>query len=290
VAGTTYQAFEAFLEAITITDYQKTSIVAGRTAGANRDLKDAFPATCDLPFVEAKLMGSAAKGTVIRPIDDVDVLAIFSNEKKAWQNKYWNDSQAFLYRIKRAYDGYNAVPVGARGQAIRVFYEGGGHVDVAPVFIKGDGVYHLPSGDKSWILTSPFKANQWFADKNKDLGYNLAPLVRMLKKWNQSHSKRLRSFHMETMAASSFSSLGGNKRQNLLKFFEWAGKHIDVNDPGGQSGLLSGYLSWTARNEVLRSFELAAERAAKAISAEANGDHDEAKRLWKIVLGDSFLV
>ncbi len=125
-------------------------------------------------------------------------------------------------------------------------------------------------------------------DKNAELDYNLAPLVRMLKKWNSAHSKRLRSFHLETVAGHTFRTLGSNRRSGLQKFFEWAGSHLDVNDPGGQSGLLSGYLSFAARDQVRRSFDAAAERATKAVSAENSGDHEEAKRLWRIVLGSSF--
>jgi len=288
MSGTTYQAFEDFMESITITDYQKTSIVAGRTSGVNADLKEAFPSTSDLPFIEAKLMGSAAKGTIVRPIDDVDVLAIFSNENKAWQNSYQYDSQAFIYRIRKAYDGFHAVQVGTRGQAIRVFYQNGGHVDVAPVFIQADGVYHLPSGAEGWILTAPFKANEWFLKKHAELGYNLATLVRLLKKWNQAHSKRLKSFHLETMAAHSFSSLSSNRRTGLQKFFEWSGSYLDVSDPGGQSGSLSGYLTWSGKDEVRKSLAQASDRSLKALAAEEQGDNDEAKRQWRIILGSSF--
>ncbi|MCW2539792.1 MAG: hypothetical protein JWN95_1517 [Frankiales bacterium] len=288
MAGTTAQAFTDFMEAITITEYQKTSIVGGRKAGIARDLGEAFPASSDLPLVEVRLMGSAAKGTIIRPIDDVDVVAIFSNVKDAWRDKYQYDSQAFLYRIKRAYDGYSVAQVGARGQAVRVFYDGGGHVDVAPVFIKGDGVYHLPSGTGGWILTAPFIANDWFAGRNRDLDYHLAPLVRMLKKWNLAHSKRLQSFHLETIAAHTFSSVSGNRRVGLQKFFEWGGTHLSVKDPGEQSGQLNDYLSWQDEQEIKTSFVAASNRALRAIEAEASGDHDEAKRLWRIILGSSF--
>jgi hypothetical protein len=76
----------------------------------------------DLPFLQGRLIGSASKGTIVRPLDDIDVLATFSNEKNAW-NKYCYDSQAFLYRIKRAYNGFVTAQVGARGQAIRVFFK-----------------------------------------------------------------------------------------------------------------------------------------------------------------------
>lgn len=287
MALTTYQAFEQFMVDITITEYQKTSIVEARKNSVIENLTSTFPATSDMPFHEGRLIGSAAKGTIVRPLDDIDVLAIFSNVNNAW-SKYRTNSQAFLYRIRNAYDGIETAQVGARGQAVRIFFQSGGHVDVAPVFMQSDGVYQLPNGNGSWILTSPFVANKWFREKNASLSYNLAPLVRLLKKWNVAHSKRLRSFHLETIAGQTFSTLNSNRRTSLEKFFEWAGGHLDVSDPGGQGGSLSGYLSWNARSEVRRSFDSARERATKAIAAENEGDHEEAKRLWRVILGSSF--
>lgn len=285
---TTAQAFTQFLSDISITDYQKTSIVAARKDAVVKNLTGAFPTTSDLPFLEARLMGSAAKGTIVRPLDDIDVLAVFSNENRAWQDKYQFDSQSFLYRIRRAYDGLSIAQVGARGQAVRVFFQTGGHVDVAPVFRQSADVFHLPNGTGGWLYTSPFVANKWFSARNAELGYNLSPLVRMLKKWNAAHSKRLQSFHLETVAANTFGTLGSNRRSGVKSFFEWAGGHIDVADPGGQSGSLSGYLGWTDRDEVRRSFAAAADRASRAIDAENNGDHAKAKQLWSWVLGPQF--
>ena len=284
---TTTQAFAQFLEDISVTEYQKTSIINARKDTVVANLSTTFPSTSDLPFSRAILMGSAAKGTIVRPIDDVDVLAVFSNANGAWST-YRYDSQAFLYRIRRAYDGLSVAQVGARGQAVRVFFQSGGHVDVAPVFFHGNDVYGLPSGDRSWINTAPTVANAWFARRNAELGHNLAPLVRLLKKWNGSHSKRLRSFHLETMAASVFRTLGTSRQAGLTSFFEWAPSNLDVNDPGGQSGSLSGYLSWTSRSDVIQSLRTAADRASKARAAEAASDHAEAKRLWRIILGSSF--
>jgi len=276
-----------FLTDISVTDYQKTSIINARRDRVVENLTTGFPSTSDLPFSHAILMGSAAKGTIVRPIDDIDVLAVFSNANGAW-NTYRSDSKAFLYRVRRAYNGLSTAQVGARGQAVRIFFNNGGHVDVAPVFPYGNDVYALPGGDGGWINTAPTVANAWFAKMHADLGHNLAPLVRLLKKWNNAHSKRLRSFHLETIAASTFKTLGSNRQSALASFFEWAPSHLEVSDPGGQSGALSGYLTWDGRQEVIQALGSAAERARKANEAEARGDHDEAKRLWRIILGSSF--
>jgi len=284
---TTSQAMAQFLADISVTDYQKSSIINARRDRVVENLATAFPSTSDLPFSRAILMGSAANGTIVRPIDDIDVLAVFSNVNSAWDT-YRLDSQAFLYRVRRAYSGLSTAQVGARGQAVRVFFQNGGHVDVAPVFSHGNDVYGLPGGDGGWINTAPTVANSWFAKKHADLNYNLAPLVRLLKKWNNAHSKRLRSFHLETVAASTFKTLGSNRQSALANFFEWGPSHLDIPDPGGQSGTLSSYLTWSGRQEIIQAFGSAAERARKANEAEARGDHEEAKRLWRIILGSSF--
>lgn len=284
---TTAQAFTQFLGDISATEYQRTSIIQARKKTVDDRLSEKFPSTADMPYSEGVLMGSAAKGTIIRPFDDIDVLAVFSNVSNAWAKYQW-DSKAFIYRIRDAYSGLSIQQVGTRGQAVRVFYKTGGHVDVAPVFAAGNGVYKLPNGSGGWIDTAPGIAGQWFAGRNQELGYNLGPVVRLAKSWNRAHSKRMRSFHLETVAGSAFSKIGSNYREALEKFFEWAPRHLHVNDPGGHSGDLCTYLTWSAEQSLRQALESAAERARRARAAEADGDHAEAKRLWKIVLGDDF--
>jgi hypothetical protein len=90
------------------------------------------------------------------------------------------------------------------------------------------------------------------------------------------------------MAAETFSSLGSNQRSALQKFFEWGGNHLYVSDPGGQSGLLNSYLSWGQEQDVKKSLNTASTNAIRAIEAEDRGDHDEAKRIWRIILGEDF--
>ncbi|MEV4310796.1 nucleotidyltransferase [Actinocrispum sp. NPDC049592] len=283
---TTAQAFDLLLEEITPTDYQKNTMVPARKESVRAKLSESFPASCDMPFWKIELIGSAAKSTAIRPIDDIDVLAVFSDEKNAY-SKYQFDSQKFLYRIREAYAGVETKQVGSRGQAVRVFYQSGGHVDIAPVFFKGGDDYYLPAGDGSWITTSPLKANEWFNRKNSELSYHLRPVVRFAKKWNKEHSKRFRSFHLETMAASCFSSLGSNYRSAMARFFEWAPSYLDVYDPGGHSGNLSSYMTWQQRQDAIASLQTAHSRADKALTAEAQGDHDEARRQWSIVFDET---
>lgn len=53
---TTSQAFDKFLEGITVTEYQKTSIINARKTRVVQNLNSAFPSSSDLPFSNAILL------------------------------------------------------------------------------------------------------------------------------------------------------------------------------------------------------------------------------------------
>lgn len=283
---TTTQTINQFLADLSLTDADRQR-VSQRKDTIHQRLSQVFASDNDLSLTRTVLMGSAAKGTITRPVEDIDVLAVFSNSGGAY-DRYRYNSQDFLYRIRSIYSGITTVKVGARGQAVRVFFKTGGYVDITPVFEYNSDIYYLPAGDGTWLTTAPLKGVQWYKEKNQDLSYRLTPLVKLLKQWNQSHSHRLNSFHLETMAASMFSGLSLNQQENLGRFFEWAPNYLDVSDPGGCSGNLSTYLGWNSRKEVMSSFETAALRAHQALEAEASKDYAESNRQWRVILGKSF--
>ncbi len=284
---TTVQAFAQFIDDIEPSDYHYDTMVPARKKTVDERLTEKFPSGNLTPFDEVYLIGSAAKKTATRPIDDVDVLAVFSNANNGYESFRYN-SQNFLYRIQQAYAGTSIQKVGTRGQAIRVFFQNGGYVDIACVFWSGNDNYLLPAGDGSWITTRPFAANNWFATRHAELSYNLKTFVKVLKKWNYAHSKRLNSFHLETMAGKVFASLNNNRRDALLVFFQNAGSYLNVMDPGGTGVVLGANISSNKRSDILNSFALAASRAKVAIEAEGRGDHSESKRQWRMVLGSDF--
>jgi hypothetical protein len=89
------------------------------------------------------------------------------------------------------------------------------------------------------------------------------------------------------MVGQTFSSQSSNQRTALDRLFELAGGVLDVQDPGGQSGSLSGHLIWAGRQQILDSFR----RPYDPSHSRHGGGGvrpDEAKRLWRLILGDSF--
>ena len=117
---TTAQAFDAFQEKITPTDAQRADITSKHEA-TEKYLRAAFPPSSTLPVARVILIGSAARGTTIRPVNDLDVMAEFTNKDKIFE-QYRKDSGAFLQRISVALNAKTSIgKIEARGQAVRLF-------------------------------------------------------------------------------------------------------------------------------------------------------------------------
>lgn len=287
MAFTTAHAMTQFVETISLTDAQKNE-VSSKVVATREYMSGAFPASSDLPVKRAIMIGSADRGTLIRPLMDVDVMAEFTNKDGVFE-KYRLDSGAFLQRIRTALNAKTSIQhIGARGQAVRLFYQSGAHVDIAPVFMWSGSGYALPSGTGSWITTDPEAQATWYSQRKATIGANLTPVVKLAKRWNKVHSSRFSSYHLEVMVATMFGSVGANHRDALKCFFEWAPNYLSVSDPAGHYGSLDDYLTWDSKQSILSRLSEALARARKALDAEAGGDHAEAKRLWKIELGDEF--
>ena len=117
MATTMTKAFDEFADKLLLTAVQKASIQS-RQSNTNDYLAEYFDAISDMPLTRTKVIGSAARETIIRPIDDIDVLAVFSNANGAYQ-KYQADSRKLLYRVGDALSKYKVEVVGARAETRR---------------------------------------------------------------------------------------------------------------------------------------------------------------------------
>lgn len=280
---TVSKSFDEFQANISLTTTQQQE-VRDKKASATAAVKRSFPASSNMTTTAQKLIGSAARSTIIRPLDDIDMLAVFDHTL-VWP-AYRNDSQAFLYRVRDALRSETSVRlVGSKGQAVRLQYATGAHVDLTPAFNRQGGGYLIPKGDGGWLSTNPDQHADFMAIRNQNLNQRLKPLVRMIKRWNRSHSSRLKSFHLEVMAQYGISSLASNEAQRAEDFFRNAEYRLDVADPAGLSGTFTASWSWDKRQEVLTSLRSARDRATKAREYERNGQIASAVGQWQIIFG-----
>lgn len=290
MAASIPKAFDEFEAKLRPTVNQKTTIASRRSATA-KYLGQSFGSNSGMELLSTRVIGSADRDTIIRPIGDIDVLAIFED---APFYSYQDDSRKFLYRVRDALSSYRVKVVGARGQAVRLFYDQPPHVDIVPAVKRDSGGYFIASGETDfwgrhrWLTTDPDRHARWISERNEALGYNLKPLIRLLKRWNREHSLHLRSFHLEVMVATTFGTMSSNRRTTSQKFFEWATDYIRVKDPAGHSGDLSSYMTWFSKDQFRSLLKSSSQRAKKAIEAEDSGNCAEAVRLWRIIYGPEF--
>jgi len=288
MALSTAQAFDAFYDAIN-QDAATTLKVTARKGYVRDALAKAFPSSATIQLEGTWVVGSMGRGTASKPFDDIDIMAHLHIDDDLWRRSYMANSSEFLYRVRTSLNQTSTVQkIGARGQAVRLFYQDGLSVDVAAVVKNSDGVYAIPNGTGGWLQTNPLQHASYINRRNGELGNNLKRFVIVVKQWNKAHSSRLSSFHLEMLAARTFSSLGSNRREALRAFFDYNLYKLSEFDPAGFGGDLASGLSTAARQAINQSLTTARDRADVALAAENAGNHAEAKRQWKMVLGDYF--
>jgi hypothetical protein len=290
VATTVAAAFNEFNTRVTPGERTWNKVYARRDAVVSV-LKKAFPLESDISYRSSKIIGSLGRNTAGTPVADIDLLVHLSVDMDLWDREYKYSSSKFLYRVRRSLDSESMVQkIGARGQAVRLFYADGLEVDVAPVEKYQDGSFAIPDGSGNWITTDPGKHETYLDRRNGELVGDLKKVIRFAKQWNKAHSSRLKSFHLEMLVARTFGTMDNNSREALKLFFDYNHKNLSVQDPAGYSGDLANGISWATRSAVNDSLSRASYRAGQALVAENRGNHREAIRLWGIILGDRFPV
>ncbi|WP_416484319.1 SMODS domain-containing nucleotidyltransferase [Streptomyces sp. CL12] len=252
-------------------------------------IKEAFPAGNAIRYQSHKIIGSLGRNTACNPVDDIDLMVYLHVDQDLWNRRYRYNSSEFLYRVRKALNENSPVrKIGSRGQAVRFFYADGLNVDVAAVEKYTSGDCCIPDGVGGWLTTNPNKHEAYLSDRSNVLGGDLKKVIRFAKKWNKAHSSRLSSFHLEMLVARTYGTLGSNSRTALRLFFDYNMRNLSVQDPAGFSGDLSAYLNCVSKGAVNDSLKSARDRADLALTAEKRGDHREAIRLWRIVLGNDF--
>lgn len=283
LVGTTARAFAKLDDMIRLSDEDRTVIDARRDE-AERALRAIFPPRCALPLVGVATIGSAGRDTMIRPLDEVDIFAVFSAANSAWKRFRW-DSRDLLLCVRNAIGGDRVQTIGTRGQALRVVYDTPPDVHLVPAFDHPRAGYVMPDRVGGWLPTRPERHASW----TEDLGPRVISAIRLLKAWNRVYGSHLRSFHIEVLAGTVLAGRGLNTRQALATVF----RHMDevglaVGDPADVGGDLSHYLRPDDLAALADPIRQARTYSEKAVAAEAAGNHEDAVALWGAIFGPEF--
>jgi len=184
-------SFQRFHGSLTLTEGMKQQI-SERLQAMQGFLQGTWRTPEVLPI------GSYARGTIVPPVKDADVLFVHAAGAPG------RDAAQVLREVNAALaQRYGATRV--QRHSVQVRFEDFA-IDVVPA-CGGDGRYYIPElkehGDPSrggaWIETTPRAQDERVRRANGTHGGFATRLIATLKHMNQGHGTRLKSFHLETM-------------------------------------------------------------------------------------------
>ena len=148
--------------------------------------------------VEKKVFGSYFWEIILpRKVDeksDVDIMVVFNNP-------YGYKPQSFLDRLKKFAEYYYSSSEIHQSSPSLVLELNHIKFELPPAY-KNYGIYYIPDGPSNWRTTDPDGFSDALIECNKNNGYKIKPVVRLLKHWNiQKNGRDLPSFLLEKTIA-----------------------------------------------------------------------------------------
>lgn len=243
------------------------------------------------------LIGSHARGTALGGSSDIDLLLVLSRSEVTRSGSLVSSNTVLKNVRQQLEDRYTTTDIGKDGQAVVVNFSDGKHpVDVVPAVYSGPGhnnypVYEIPDGGGGWMPTSPEVHNRYIAEADKQSGYKLGRVARILKFWRATRNAPLNSFHIELVLAqsgicSTVSSYGQVVADALSHFYRRDGRALQ--DPLGVSGWVQAVDTEAKRQQLVASLRESATHAQEAAKNDAFGSYPVAYKQWDIVFNGNF--
>jgi hypothetical protein len=290
-------------------------------------LKDLNSHDSDCPKITGHVpFGSFARKTKIRPLDDIDLLALIAGSgvavESTWDQYVFKlkiiDRYAFLARfddgsgyvsstrllnqIKKSLSkvkNYSKAEIKRTGEAIVLNLTSYTWVfDIVPSvpvvnYYNSTDYYLIPNGSGNWKRTDPRKDTEFVTRVNKQHNFNLLPTMRLLKYWNaRPHKPRLSSYYFETVALKVFdnSTVIDSFPKAIRYFFNIGTVYIDGScpDPKGLGQALDKDVDAETKRKVKAAMNEAYSAAGDALTYEAQDKQEVAINAWKKVFGPAF--
>ena len=277
-----------------------------------------------LLFGTTMSFGSFARRTKMRPLDDIDCLAMLRcgsttaisiasyeyelrDDGNKWLSPYADDkkyinSTKVLNAVKKALESvshYRQSEIGRNGSAVVLNLKSyDWSFDVVPACpvneSKGGTAYYLiPDGNGKWLATDPRKDQSRVTDANTLHENRYLPATRLMKFWNRRTTKPvLPSYYFETLITNR--ALAQQKYPSLQNavYDLLVGVKVTVlttcPDPKGLGQTLDANVETETKRKVYNAANDAQQAALLAINAEIAGDHKTAIGHWRSVFGTTF--
>jgi hypothetical protein len=292
------EAFDQFLRGLELTPSEQD-----KAARQQADLRERLRRQL-AGVVRDVLVGSYARKTAIRPLNDIDVFieldaTQWAARRRAAPVLLLEDVQRSL----RACYGATAPTTRIQGRSVNIEFTGTGiGYDIIPAFIvssPGSGtIYEIPDRTRqTWIKTNPESHRQRCVDANARAGGMLNRLIKAAKYWNRGRAtpagdKPLSSFHLEAMAYHALPQAPQDERTGFLSVLRSLQQAVTqkCSDPAGLGPNLDATWTSAERQRAQAALADAVSGASRAIACERAGDHAQACQSWRALLGPQFAV
>lgn len=287
------EALDKFKSRLELTDGEQAD-ASRRQQDIREYLREQFEIDRDF------LTGSYARWTKTKPLKDVDIFFVLAKRERGYRDKHPNiilekfrEVLAPKYGEGRVSLGRRSVQVDFGVQAVedqtndRVM-----SVDVVAAFTKGSH-YEIPDRTTgAWVTTDPEVHAELATKANKAFSGEWKPLVKMIRKWNQTAGKPVKpGFLLEVMALDLFvPEFSGGYPYELKGFFATAADRIKETwaDPAKLGPPVSDQMD-EAKASVARGAFLAAEESVtRAIRLAKDGRNSDALQEWGSLFGPLF--
>jgi len=237
------------------------------------------------------LSGSYRRRTLIRPVDDIDLLVVLNwDEYKGEVTLDAAGTGVVLDLVERALEAaYPHSELHRYGRCIQIQFAGTGiGFDVVPAFQFADHEFQIADEDYGrWIRTNPREVEQLVSTANGRTDGWLVPLIKLLKAWKDERKVPLRGYHLEAMAYHALQQAPANEREGIATLFELLSSSVLLTTPdiwpAGESP--SAQVSQETRMKAARQLQQAGESARRAIAAEEEGRPNDAHAIWFSLFG-----
>lgn len=287
------------------TDYQKTIDADPEQVNLARARRDIFVsafASAD-DVVDVVKSGSLQRSTQLKPIHDVDIIAVFDHPSHSVWGQPGDSSSDALSRVHDIATELLGATHGTvdrlirlakpRNRAVKCFIDSpedqnGFTVDVMAALRQEDGTLLLPSTrDRVWTTADPEFLIAEVVTRQSEADY-FRPLVRLLKDWRLGVpvDGKIKSLVIEVLALECLPT-DSNRPHALRSFFTAAAVRVNepIVDPAGYCGPIQPDLDITA---LRTAFESAADLADLACTRASRNDTAGAQRAWRELFGEKF--
>lgn len=270
------EQFQRFYENIKLTEAQRED-AKRKYDGVCSKLHSYYYPNTTYDGTTRFLIGSYGKKTHIRPARDIDVIFIMPPEKFSRYNDNSSNCQSQLLQdIKTILEEkYPDTPISAWGKVVALDFADPQHkVEVQPAWENENGTFIIPNSENggSWETVDPRAEIKRIKESDDQTGKTKA-LIRMIKKWSELCTAKVKSFAIENKVLEFFSTNSADDEYatTIRDFF--------------------AYFYNSVTDENLRShLNTALSRSRKACDFEDAHKIDNATEEWRKIFGDDFPV